>query len=97
MPAPTESGGARPAPGVGLRAGAATLTLAVGLGLLLAPAGCGPPEAGSITLPEGMELGAKAGYGPSESSAKAAPTRFSPRDEQIEPTPRATRAKGYRR
>jgi hypothetical protein len=43
-----------------------TAILSLGIGLLVV-AGCGPPEAGSVNLPESMRRSGRMGYGPAMS------------------------------
>jgi hypothetical protein len=54
--------------------------VSLGIGLLVV-AGCGPPETGSIKLPEGLKRPGPKGYRPVASQAGSpgpAPSRFAP-------------------
>ena len=62
--------------------------VSLGLGLLVV-AGCGPPEAGSIELPEELKRSGPMGYGPTAS--KGASPGLGPGD--FRPAPKAATAK----
>jgi hypothetical protein len=53
---------------------------------LVAMTGCGPPEVGSIKLPESLKRSGKPGYGPP--AAKGGPTSLRPGDFRAAPAPR---------
>ena len=64
--------------------------IALGIGLLVG--GCGPPEAGSVKLPEELRQGAKLGYGPG--AAKAGTHQLGPGQFQLAPKTKPGRRRG---
>jgi hypothetical protein len=74
--------------------------MSMGMGLFVA-AGCGPPEAGSVKLPEGLKRPGPMGYGPAATKGTSpglGPGQFRPAPaRQAGTKPRGGRAIGSRR